>query len=632
MVDRKLSSSTGEQLSIFAVIFSVFLLSVALCYWLLGVGNNPIDSIAKTFADFVGGDQYIQYAYGNSDNEFAPWVKWMTLIACIIGSVVFQGLLIATLTNVIQSRAVKVQNGEIRYRLSNHYLVFGYNESVPALVERLCDTGKDVVVVVAKDVVNYRNTLMDIFGDKNNVYVLRGEKCSVTDLNSLYVHEAERVFIMGDNSLPNSDLQNLDCYRTISKTIGADVDCYVQICDQSVYDLVVHSGEADIQHFHPFNIEEMCTRQLLVDSDNIYLKPDYPSPQVNIHTHPEKQVHFVIIGFSTMGEALCREAALLLHYPNYVKQGIKTRITCIDKGVSQKMQPFVGRHKTLFDCSGYSLTIVDAMGQERRQDKESMLVDNFLDVEFEFIDAIPQGIFVMNKLETWNNDSSCLLSIAICGESDTGNYQLGYSLPQSLYSGTTSIYVCQKKKRSGDNLRNKHVQFFGFEDVDITAEAKEIDWGKYINYIYNQLYAESEVATGKSINEVAEQLWKYLSIDKRWSNIYNASSLLFKLRGIGIENIDRLRENPEVLNDYIDILSEVEHNRWNVEQLLHGYRPTSKSEHLDILADPAKKKIYKQSFVHDDLRPFSELDDYTKDKDKELILYLTKAVLNNTVK
>lgn len=632
VIDRKLSSGIGEQLVVFIIIFVLSLLLVTFCYWLLGVGNGFVDSVAKSFADFFGGDQYTNYAYPDETaSDIAPWVKWVTLVVCIIGSIVFQGLLIATLTNAIQSRAEKVQEGNVRYRFKNHYLILGYNESVPTLVSRLCKTGHDIVIVVSKEVLDCRNNIYDTKGKRGNVIVLRGDMNSNDDLRSLFVSRAKQVYILGEVSNSNRDLQNLDCYRTITHTINAKIDCYVQMYEQAIYDMVIHHGEDDIQHFHPYNHEELWARKVLVDTDNAYCKIDYRSAEDNISSMPNKYVHYLIIGFSAMGEAMCREAALLMHYPNYVERGVKSKITCVDQRMRQKMQSFIGRHKTLFDCSGYSFYSVDAAGN---MTEKSVITGNdseLLDIEFEFVETDPQNMTFLQRLEEWSNDDNQFLSIAICGDGDTYNNQLGYSLPQSVYMKEVPVFLYQKKlyqSRACHPIYNS-IQTFGYDDIGISTDSEEIRWGKYVNYIYHQLYGNDAVATGAEMRADAERLWNSLSIDKRWSNIYNASSLWYKLRGVGIENVRQLASKMDVVHDRVDVLSEVEHNRWNVEQLIHGYRPTTPSEHQDILKNPSLKKVYKQNYIHDDIRPYSELDNYTKSKDKELIRNLALAIEAN---
>lgn len=631
VIDRKLSSGIGEQLVVFIVIFVLSLLLVTFCYWLLGVGNGFVDSVAKSFADFFGGDQYSNYAYPEETaSDIAPWVKWVTLIACIVGSIVFQGLLIATLTNAIQSRAEKVQEGNVRYRFKNHYLILGYNESVPTLVSRLCKTGHDIVIVVSKEVLDCRNNIYDTIGKRGNVIVLRGDMNSNDDLRSLFVSSAKLVYILGEVSNPNRDLQNLDCYRTITNTINAKVDCYVQIYEQAIYDMVIHHGEDDIQHFHPYNHEELWARKLLVDTDNIYRKPDFRSVDENINTKPYKYVHFVIMGHSAMGEAMCREMALLLHYPNFAERGIKSKITCIDTNMGQRMQSFIGRHKTLLDSCGYSFHVIDTFGEMTEKSWRPVIESDFLDIEFQFIEADPQNMALLQKIDSWSNDDNQFLNIVVCSDSDTYNYQLGHALPQTVYIRNVPIFLYQRKQcqNGGSHSMQKNIQTFGYEGIDVTTDSAEIAWGKYVNYIYNQLYGGDVVATGEKMNNAAEELWNNLSIDKRWSNIYNACSILYKLRSIGIENIQQLASKMDILLGNLEVLSEVEHNRWNIEQLIHGYRPTTSSEHQEILNDQSLKKQYKQLFVHDDIRPYCELDENTKDKDRQLIKYLAESIIN----
>lgn len=629
-IDKKISSSVGGQIAVFAVVFVATLLITAFLYWLFGLGYNYVDSVAKSFADFFSSDQYSNYAYSNTVlSSTSHWIKWVTLLACIIGSVVFQGLLIATLTNAIQNRADKVRNGDVRYEFKNHTLILGYNESVPTLVARMCKEGRDIVVVVSKEVPDCRNAINDKIGEKSNVVVLRGDKNSSKDLCSLHVTKARQVYILGEESEPNRDLHNIDCYHTITSTIKAEVDCYVQIHEQAIHDRVIHSGETNIQYFHPFNLEEIWARKVLVDTDNAYCKIDYRSIDDNISATPNKYVHYVILGFSAMGEAMYREAALLMHYPNFVERGVKSKITCVDQRMRQKMQSFIGRHKTLFDCSGYSFYSVDAIGY---MTEKTVLTGNdskLLDVEFEFVEADPQNMEFLQLLEEWSNDDNQFLSIAICGDGDTYNNQLGYSLPQSVYMKEVPVFLYQKKmylSRACYPMYNS-VQTFGYDDVDISTDSEEIRWGKYVNYIYHQLYENDAVATGAEMHADAERLWNNLSIDKRWSNIYNASSLWYKLRGIGIENIQQLASKQDVVHGKVDVLSEVEHNRWNVEQLIHGYRPTTLSEHQEIVKNPSMKKVYKQNYVHDDIRPYGELDEYTKDKDRQLIEYLLESII-----
>ena len=71
-------------------------------------------------------------------------------------------------------------------------------------------------------------------------------------------------------------------------------------------------------------------------------------------------------------------------------------------------------------------------------------------------------------------------------------------------------------------------------------------------------------------------------------------------------------------------MAQVEHNRWNVEKLLMGFRKPHRDE--DKLA--AENKLFKDDlernkkrFIHHDIRPFDQLDNIKK-LDEEFSRYI----------
>ena len=59
------------------------------CY---GVVSSVWDSLSKCLADFFGADQYIKYAYSDGEiTQPSSGVKFLTLIACVIGAVELRG-------------------------------------------------------------------------------------------------------------------------------------------------------------------------------------------------------------------------------------------------------------------------------------------------------------------------------------------------------------------------------------------------------------------------------------------------------------------------------------------------------------------------------------------------------------
>ena len=58
---------------------------------------------------------------------------------------------------------------------------------------------------------------------------------------------------------------------------------------------------------------------------------------------------------------------------------------------------------------------------------------------------------------------------------------------------------------------------------------------------------------------------------------------------------------------HIEILAQMEHNRWVVEELLLGYRPVNQQEDLAIDNNKTLKSVMKQQYIHYDIRPYEGL-------------------------
>jgi hypothetical protein len=57
----------------------------------------------------------------------------------------------------------------------------------------------------------------------------------------------------------------------------------------------------------------------------------------------------------------------------------------------------------------------------------------------------------------------------------------------------------------------------------------------------------------------------------------------------------------------IAVIAEVEHNRWNVEEMLLGFRPVTQEQEKEIESDISRKKAYKAEFIHYDIRAYRDL-------------------------
>lgn len=155
------------------------------------------------------------------------------------------------------------------------------------------------------------------------------------------------------------------------------------------------------------------------------------------------------------------------------------------------------------------------------------------------------------------------------------------------------------------NLLYKNVQPFGMVTECFDRHlGSSVDICKRISYVYNYFFTYDNLPVQIDM-EKAKQIWDDTVISKRWSNIFAAASIPTKLRCIGING--PVYELDSLTEEQVSLLAEIEHNRWNIEELLLGYRPVHKNEDEKIDADKGKKKAYKARFIHYDIRPFSEL-------------------------
>ena len=94
------------------------------------------------------------------------------------------------------------------------------------------------------------------------------------------------------------------------------------------------------------------------------------------------------------------------------------------------------------------------------------------------------------------------------------------------------------------------------------------------------------------------------------------------MRGLGID--DTSKDHINLSEEEVTEIAQVEHNRWNVEKLLMGYRkPHFDEDKYNAPNDDAKAKLGKNKnlFIHSDIRPFNELGEI-KELDREFSRYI----------
>ena len=453
-----------------------------------------------------------------------------------------------------------------------------------------------------------------------------------------------------------------------------DLDTYAAFKTSEIFGEVKDLGV----EFVPYNFYSGWAKQVFVkrlyrDFDNPGTEYKYPLVYgKGIKPDDEKYVHLVFVGTTNFAVAFAMEAAHVLHFPNADKA--KTRITFIDVNADKEKDEFITRNRHFFEVQAYRYKDLSSEPKDVPGyiGTECLMFTgdnaNFLDVEFEFIKGDVFSKRVQDVISCWadEHNSKQYLSIFLAMTDQRQNFVLGMNMPDEVYANEVPVFIRQNRSDNFvTNLRNAdtkkeekkltysvvnkngeveskdraaryaHIYPFGMNETAFSADDHSLKRAKLINYLYETAKYETykfqsilalDAIPEDKIWEEANTYWQKLSVALKWSNLYNAYTMRTKqrtlraMRGLDIDDESR---DYDTLSDYeVEKLALVEHNRWNVEKLLMGYRKPKKEE--DKYENPefaSKLKKNKDLFIHHDIRPFEKLNSI-KELDYEFSRYI----------
>lgn len=451
-----------------------------------------------------------------------------------------------------------------------------------------------------------------------------------------------------------------------------DIDTYAAFKTSDIFFKVRELGI----EFVPYNLYTGWAKQIFVkrkydDFDNPGTEYSYPTVYGSgIAPEDDAFVHLVFVGTSYFSVAFAMEAAHLLHFPNFSKH--KTLITFIDKNMEEEKDEFIIRNYHLFEIEPY---IYQNLSNDSKDTDSALISDyvsfegndaGFLDVQFEFINGDVFSKRVQDQIQSWakkHHDGKQYLSIFLALEDQRQNFLLGMNMPDEVYDYGVNLFIRQDRSDNFvTNLRNadeckgntyskvnhrgeiqkekRHGKYaniypFGMNETAFCVDNLSLKRAKLINYLYSTADYDTykfldflvlDSIPEERIWEEAELFWKDLSVALKWSNLYSAYAVRIKidtlrtLRGLDIN--DASHDHDPISEHEVNVLAPLEHNRWNVEKLLMGYRKARTEEdkyaHPEHNGDLAKNKKH---FIHHDIRKYEELDQIVE-LDKEFSRYL----------
>ena len=369
-----------------------------------------------------------------------------------------------------------------------------------------------------------------------------------------------------------------------------------------------------------------------------------------INEDSDISVHLVVVGMTQIAYAMATTAAHICHFPNFMTKNKRTKITFIQKDIKREVDFWMGHFNALMDLSYAEYVSWDDSGKkivDEMKPKPKYISANysdpkgFLDIEWEFIDAGVEDMNVRDYIRECvaKDGVSEYLSFAFCGHNAEDNVAASLYLPEEVYEKSEiPVFVYQPLTRwvlstARQATRYSNLYPFGMRTDCFDPQQERLRWAMKIKYLYDHwedyksMGTEEELASGWY--KKGEQ---YI---KQQSNIYAANSVPVKFRSIGMD----LKQRTNLTSHEVEILAEIEHNRWNVERLLNGDSAVpydvrmelicgqlSSDESVSAGSRQRKEKLRDGVFKHADIAPYDELLSSSKQFDINIVANLSDVI------
>ena len=626
--------------------------------------------------------------YFDKSSTASYWLIMACGFTYIMGLVCFSGAIIAILSDFIKRRVDNYENGRTHYLKKGHYLIMGYDDIVPSIITHILKQNNKakILVLSASPSQEIFEKLRESVARKylHNIVINYGHRVSSDYYKDIHLESAEQIFIAGERSKPKHDAVNVECVESICAylknlkdhhrkytvkritCVFEDLDTYAAFRTTDIFTEITND-DLNIE-FIPYNFYVNWARRVFVNQSYIG-KADQKEHAYQclckngIGLEDEHYVHLVFVGMSNFAVTFANEAANIFHFPNYKKK--RTRITFIDCNAYQEMPIFITRNHHFFEVQPFYY------GDFTKEDVKESVLDkshvvfqgneaDFLDIEFEFIKGDIFSSSLQQLIEKWAKDEQQYLSVFMAMTNQRDNFAIAMNMPDAVYNKEIPVFVRQdssdnfithlrqadtnaprkgvaeyRKYENGELItkeahgRYAHIYPFGMKDTAIFADNTAFRRAKLINYLYCSIddttkrFPPLDKLNQTPAAEIwadADTFWKNkCTVAQKWSNLYFAYSIDYKVQST--QTLRNAGMDETAINETLGVM---EHNRWNVEKLLMGYRKPKQREDMYHKPEEIAEKLKnnKHLFIHPQIRPFEELTDDMKQLDYDLAAYM----------
>ncbi len=537
----------------------------AIGYWSI---HAPTASI-KTFCDAV----YCSLQLLIVRMADVPSVPWTLEVARWLALVVFS---LATLVTLFRFFPRELRLLRLQIPWPTHVVILGLGPKTTQLVRCFRKQGRRVVVVApsadADGVEHYCHP---------GITLMAGRLADPATLAKARIDRASHVIALATEDSTNMaiayEARQLITQKARRQGEQHPVKCFIHLGDID--------ARASLQASHVYGGDPRCTIRyfdLFDAAARKLLEPKrMPLDRGGIRQDDPRQVHLVILGFGRMGQSVALRAAQLGHFAN--RQPL--RISIIDQHAEQRKQALLFRYPNF--------------------EKTCRIEFNQLDME---------SLSVRQLLGRWCSDTTTAVSIAVCFDQDSLALEVALRMNAMLQATKVPMFVRMSSAagfaavlQGGTTAPAPQVHAFGMlEDCccdDLLENKLNEDLAQAIHGDYRVEKVEAiRRKSGDPAQEVSVRTWDELDEGLKDSNRQQADHIDIKLHALGFERVDAADPRPAVERlgpDEIELLAEVEHNRWNAERWLQGWTlgPSDKPKKVTPYLVP-------WGDLPDDIKPF----------------------------
>ena len=309
------------------------------------------------------------------------------------------------------------------------------------------------------------------------------------------------------------------------------LECYLMLSNMTSLWLMQTTGiSSDLYHkvdVFATTPEDFMAKSIFVKLPNI--QSLYPAlDRMPIDINSEAIVHLVIFGNNDLAEALAINAALVAHYPNYCRDHhLRTRISIVADDIFSWRDLLLQRYQHLFANSYYRTINLEEEIPKclYHQPMYGKTREDFVDVEWEFVNGNLRNDALRMKLEEWSESERQQLTVAICMEDQQRNFIEAFTLPEVLYKNQIPVLCYTEENDMMDLMRNddRYHSVFPFGSyicqMEILASLKQL--AKRVNYVYNYCFSLPQNVPISSPSVIDER-----KLDNLWTQVGSLPKVL----------------------------------------------------------------------------------------------------------